>query len=110
MKRRRPLRRMSPKVRALIQDRQIIRGQVFARDNYQCRLAVVPGAHCGGHLTPHHVRKASQGGGYTIENLVTCCLHCNDRLEWDPLFAADARTLGLVARRGDPRYDELGAA
>lgn len=73
---------------------------VLARDG-GCQLYRVPGAGaCHGHLTPHHRRKASQGGTYTEDNLVVLCAHHNDQLEADADLAALGVQLGLVVRRG----------
>ncbi|HJV08638.1 MAG TPA: HNH endonuclease signature motif containing protein, partial [Acidimicrobiales bacterium] len=77
-----------------------IRAQVFDRDAYRCQLRDVAGAgRCYGPLTPHHRRKASQGGGYTLANLVTLCRHHNDQLEARADVAALGEQLGLVVRR-----------
>ena len=92
---------MSKKRRAEIPARAEIRSRVFERDN-GCVLAGVPEAGpCFGHMTPHHIHKAGQGGAYTEENLVTLCAHHNDRIEADAEFAALAHRLGLTYRRGD---------
>lgn len=110
MKRGGPLRRKTPlrstygtrRSETEAADRFVVRALVFARDGYRCRLADVDGAgRCFGPLTPHHVRKASQGGEYTPANLAVLCAHHNDEIEADADLAALARTLGLVRRRGD---------
>lgn len=81
---------------------------IVARDR-GCLLRYVPGAgDCFGGLTPHHRRKSGQGGAYTEENLVVLCAGHNDRLEADADLAALGHSLGLVVRRGDPGYDDLG--
>lgn len=68
---------------------------MFARDGYRCLLS---GARCLPGLTVHHLLKASQGGKYVSENLVTLCAPCNSAVEDHPrLF----HTLGLVCRRGE---------
>lgn len=87
-----------------------IRAAVFARDG-RCMLAHLPHAgNCGGHPTPHHRRKASQGGGYTLANLVAACSVHNDRLEENADMAAAARVEGLVLREthGDPEWEACG--
>lgn len=79
-----------------------IREAVFERDGRRCQLRGVPGAGgCFGGLTPHHIVKDGQGGGYTMENLVTLCAHHNDQIEADADVAAVARERGLVKLRGD---------
>lgn len=64
---------------------------------------------CRGPLTPHHRRKASQGGAYTVENLVAACAGCNGALEADADLARWAHSVGLVVRRGDAEWATLGA-
>jgi 5-methylcytosine-specific restriction endonuclease McrA len=76
-----------------------IREAVFERDGYRCQLG--HWSPCFGPLTPHHRRKASQGGRYTLENLTALCSSHNDQLEADPVLAAYARSIGLVLRRED---------
>lgn len=83
--------------------RDEIRAAVFARDRWRCRLEDthrtdrrVPT--CRGVLTPHHVLKASQGGGYTEDNLISLCAGHNTWVEDAPNVAHE---LGLVRRRGD---------
>jgi 5-methylcytosine-specific restriction endonuclease McrA len=89
-------------------ERDAIRDRVFRRDG-RCVIADLPNAgDCYGLATPHHRRKASQGGSYTEANLVTCCAHHNDQLEADADLAAAARAAGHVVRRGDPGWDQLG--
>lgn len=122
LERRTPLRRrkgltrsgrvnpVSAKRRAGQADRAAVRDAVFRRDGYACQVAaLVPDVgRCFGGLTPHHRRKASQGGGYTVENIVAVCAHHNERLEADPDLAARARAAGLVVRPGDPEWETLG--
>ena len=68
-------------------DRKIpdpVRGKVLRRDNYTC-------GKCGWshedwnrsdprHLELHHVKPHSQGGGNTVENLLTVCTICHDEI------------------------------
>lgn len=95
------MKRLTPAQRAT-------RAEVYARDG-QCmiaaRLDVGP---CRGHETPHHRRKASQGGAYSLANLVAACSVHNDALEENADLAAAARAVGLVVRRGDPDWDACG--
>lgn len=55
-----------------------------------------PWGGCFGPLTPHHLRKAGQGGPYLRSNLVPLCAHHNDEVENRP---DDAEALGLNVRR-----------
>ncbi len=85
-----------------------VRRAIVKRDR-GCVLAGVPGAgDCFGGLTPHHRRKASAQGGYTVENLVCLCAGHNDGLESDADLARLGRDRGLVVRRGDPEFELLG--
>lgn len=68
---------------------------VFARDGFRCQAAGLDFGECFGSLTPHHLLKASQGGRYTVDNLLTLCSAHNDRVEDYPLRA---RQLGLVRK------------
>jgi hypothetical protein len=76
-----------------------VRHAVFVRDHWTCRLGRRPGRPgvppCRGDLTPHHLRKASDCGPYTRENLVALCAGHNGWVEDAPELA---RSLGLVER------------
>jgi hypothetical protein len=109
--------RLSPrsaKALAAAASHDVTRHLVFARDGHRCQVAVVAAATgralggCYGPLTPHHRRKASAGGAYRVPNLVTACSQHNDAMEADADLAAWAHTVGLVVRRGDPEWAELG--
>lgn len=107
--------RLKPRSKRSIQadlSKAVIREAVFLRDGYCCIMSVgVPGAPgCSGPLTPHHLRKASQGGAYEMENLVTLCSGHNTWVEDNPW---SAHRLGLVCRNGetlDECWDKLRAA
>ena len=107
------LRPMSRKRRAELPERAKVRHEVFARDGFRCQVAPhgleldPPHRPCFGHLTVHHRRKASQGGGYTLANLVSACCHHNDLIEADAEFAHWAWSVGFVVLRGDPGWEEL---
>lgn len=96
LKRRTRLKPRSAKVEAARDEHAVVREAVFKRDSYTCRIApFLPDLPCRGRLTPHHVLKASQGGKYTVENLVSACVFHNDWCEDNP---DDAVALGLVKR------------
>lgn len=91
---------ISKKRRGLAGAKREIREAVFDRDDHRCQLAGVDDAGpCYGHLTPHHKLKASQGGAYDEDNLVTACAGHNDRIEEDASFSAACEKVGLVIRR-----------
>lgn len=102
----------SPDAKAMATAKAEQRELVYARDQQVCRLAhiwphnqgVVPS--CIGPLTPHHLRKAGQGGPYTLINLLTLCAGHNDWIEAAPRDLVHG--LGLVMNRGDT-YDEVWA-
>jgi len=59
------------------QPRALSRKNIFLRDGYTCQ-------YCGRtlaakDLTLDHVMPRSRGGATTWENLVTCCIECNNR-------------------------------
>lgn len=93
MLRRTQLARVSAKRRAQAKVHAVTREHVFARDGHACRIAPLVDTPCFGPLTPHHLKKASQGGEYTEANLWTACAHHNEWVEDHP---TRARALGLV--------------
>lgn len=104
-----PMKRVAMKAgrKGLTDEQRAIRQAVFDRDGH-CQLRGVEGAGpCFGPLTPHHKRKASQGGKYTLDELVALCSHHNSQIEADADLARLAHSLGLVVRRGDrPTIDD----
>lgn len=57
----------------------------------------------------HERRKRSQGGSMTNRaNLAVLCSPCNNAIESDADVARLAHEVGLVVRRGDPEWEELG--
>lgn len=92
--------RAKPLEAAEAKRRAEVRGLVFARDGFRCVLADNPAAiaalgPCFGRITLHHLRKASQGGEYSVENGLTLCQAMNDAVEDNPRAAF---LLGLVIR------------
>ena len=87
---------MSDKRRDELPERREVWKRVFDRDGGRCRVApFLPDNPCHGELHPHHLLKASQGGEYTDDNLLTCCDHHNTWIEDNP---REAEALGLVRR------------
>ena len=88
------LKPMSDKRREELPERDRVRANVYKRDGYKCRIApFLPDDPCMGRLTPHHLKKAGQGGAYNEENLISACAHHNDWVEDHP---DEAKALGLV--------------
>lgn len=57
----------------------------------------------------HERRKRGQGGSMTNRaNLAVLCAPCNTLIENDADVARLAHEVGLVVRRGDPEWEELG--
>jgi 5-methylcytosine-specific restriction endonuclease McrA len=50
---------------------------VIERDNYTCQNKGCPGGYPLD--IPHHIKKRSQGGSDTMENLTTLCIHCHGK-------------------------------
>ncbi len=73
-------------------DKSYVRYQVFNRDGWSCRMHAEG---CFGDLTVHHLRKASQGGTYTPENLITLCAYHNGWVEDHPIAAHER---GMVVK------------
>lgn len=108
-RKRKRLKPISDKRRAVIADHADVRAEVFARDRWRCQLEadLLRQRHgadrtllervgpCRGVLTPHHLRKASAQGTYTLENLTTLCAGHNTWVEDHPTLAAE---LGMVRR------------
>lgn len=108
-------RPLSSRRAAELSERATTRDLVFRRDRYLCQVMVKADedawtvSPCFGPLTPHHRRKASQGGAYSTENLVTVCAGHNDEVEANAMLAAWCNSVGLVVRRGDAEWGSLGA-
>lgn len=83
----------SAKTRREADKRRAVTLAVFERDGFACRATDLDFGPCFGPLTPHHLKKASQGGRFVPSNLLTLCAAHNDRVEDQP---ARARALGLV--------------
>lgn len=57
----------------------------------------------------HERRKRGRGGSMTKRaNLRVLCSPCNNIIESDADVARFAHEVGLVVRRGDPEWEELG--
>lgn len=86
-----------------------VRAMVFARDRscvlHKWFLLDLPP--CFGVLTPHHRRKASAGGGYSMANLQTLCAFHNTDVEDRPAFYRE-HFPWLVVREGDEEWESLG--
>lgn len=98
-RRRKPLLDRSGKARKVRRGAQPVVDAVFARDG-GCVMRKLPldvAGCCLGPLTPHHLRKAGQGGRWDRVNLVALCANHNVWVEDWPHLATD---LGLVVRRG----------
>jgi hypothetical protein len=63
---------------------------------------------CEGPDTPHHRRKQSAQGGWTMHNLVVLCAKANSDVERFPAWVREHYPW-LVVRFGDAEYDECGA-
>jgi len=71
-------------INLLLDDYRALVQRVYERDRWKCTK-------CGRvtSLTPHHKKKRSQGGGDTMENIVTLCVDCHrDTDEYGPQLRA----------------------
>lgn len=75
---------------------------MLARDGHKCMLSNYGVGPCSGRLTPHHLRKQSQGYDWSLPNLLTLCTLHNEWVERAPDVAY---ALGLVVRHGDSHAD-----
>jgi hypothetical protein len=64
-----------------------IRVAVYDRDGHRCRLRGSTAGPCIGGLTVHHLRKESQGGRWTMRNLLTLCQGHNGWVETERLLS-----------------------
>ena len=97
MKRGKPLRRVSKKRAKEKPERDTVRQAVFERDG-RCRLTGMGVGECFGPPTYHHIRKASQGGQYTVQNGAMLCAFHNGEIEKSAEVALRACALGLVKK------------
>lgn len=87
-----PLNQRSRQREAADKAKRPIREAVFRRDG-GCVLQRHVRHACFGGLTVHHIVKESQGGPYTLENLVALCAWAN--CTWVEQNREEARTYGL---------------
>ncbi len=59
------------------QTRSLSRKNILLRDRYTCQYCARTSS--AGELTLDHVVPRSRGGGSTWENLVACCIECNNK-------------------------------
>ena len=63
-----------------------IREHVRQRANFSCEFCGVTETNTGGQLTIDHFQPKSKGGGDVLENLVYCCIRCNQyKLDYWPI-------------------------
>lgn len=89
------LKPFSKKRQREMKERAKVRHVVLSRDGFTCQAkALLPHVPCFGGLEAHHWIKASAGGPYQPDNLLTLCQRHNQWVEDEPL---KARELGLAA-------------
>lgn len=99
LRRKRTLLQRSAITKARRRAVQPVVDEVFQRDGgCVLRTRTDVAGKCFGHPTPHHLRKQSQLGRWTVDNLVTLCAHHNGWVEDEP---RKAWGLGLVVRQGE---------
>jgi hypothetical protein len=67
-----------------------IREKVRQRAGFACEFCGITEADCGGYLTVDHFRPRSKGGDDSLDNLLYCCIHCNQyKLDYWPNHPGD---------------------
>jgi len=67
-----------------------IREQVRQRANYACEFCGVTETDAGGELTVDHFQPRAKGGDDSLENLLYCCVRCNQyKLDYWPTRPGD---------------------
>lgn len=110
-----PMRQRSKKGNARAAAQKVIRLAVFERDGHRCQIRewlaradLTPArraeirasmGECFGELTPHHLKKQSQGGKDTMTNETSLCVFHNDT--WVEDHPTMAHEIGLTIRTGD---------
>lgn len=105
LKRSTALRRSSPlrasRSRSLGVDPSL-RDEVMSRDR-GCRAAgLVRDVRCWGRIDPHHLRRRSQGGLDSADNLIAVCRAHHDWIHEHPMIASTLGLLILSATREPP--------
>ncbi len=78
-----------------------IREQVRQRANFACEFCGVTEIDTGGELTIDHFQPISQQGDDSLENLLYCCIRCNQyKLDYWPTHSDD---ISLWNPRREPR-------
>jgi len=77
-----------------------IREQVRRRANFACEFCGVTEADTGGRLTMDHFRPKAQGGNDSLENLLYCCVRCNQYKQ--DYWPADSESPSLWNPRQEP--------
>ena len=76
-----------------------IREQVRQRANFACEFCGVTEIDTGGQLTIDHFQPRTQQGSDNLENLVYCCIRCNQyKLDYWPTHANDPVLLNQIGR------------
>jgi hypothetical protein len=82
-----------------------IRSQVRQRANFACEFCGVEEIDAGGELTIDHFRPRAHQGGEDLENLLYCCVRCNQyKLDYWPSAVTDP---ALWNPRREPRSIHL---
>lgn len=73
--------------------RNVVRNAVLLRDEFRCRKCGTKGCRKNP-LTLHHIKFRCQGGGSTMENLITWCTECHRAYhkEYDKLYGTPHRS------------------
>ncbi len=84
---------------------ETIREKVRQRANFSCEFCGVDETDTGGRLTIDHFHPKSKGGDNRLDNLLYCCIRCNQyKFDYWPRKPSDP---GLWNPRQDPAIDHF---
>ena len=67
-----------------------VREQVRQRANFACEFCGISETDTGGQLTIDHFQPKKKGGGDSLDNLLYCCIRCNQyKLDYWPAHPDD---------------------
>ncbi len=85
-----------------------IREQVRQRAGFACEFCGVTESDAGGYLTVDHFQPKSKGGQDNLENLIYCCIQCNQyKFDYWPSSPDDPLLWNPRAEPASYHFDEL---
>ena len=84
-----------------------IREKIRQRAKYACEFCGVTEESVGGALTVDHYRPKSKGGSDTLDNLLYCCVRCNQyKQDYWPLDSSDSVIWNPLAEKASTHFVE----